>query len=227
MAKYLGWILGGILAVLVIGMPIAEWRLTYVQSKRMRVVSEGKLYRSGQMLADGFRAAHREHQFKSIVNLQDKEIATAEDERDPRLAKSYFVNSKLRESEVAAELGVKFFQLDGAALNTDGTGGRPKLLDDFLAVTDDADNYPMLIHCKAGLHRTGWMTAVWRMEYESWTPLNALEEMRANGFGTFKATDDNDYLKPYIFDYVPGVRAKGAPTPKNPIKRSTPAGLPR
>ncbi len=224
MTKYLGWIFGVLIAALVIGMPIAELRLTYNQQKRLRIVSDGNLYRSGQLLADGFRSAHREFQFKSIVNLQDKETGTTTDERDPSVAKSVFDKTKIRESEIAAELGVKFFQLDGGSLNTDGTDGRPKLLDDFLAVADDADNYPLLIHCKAGLHRTGWMTAVWRMEYENWNHLNALEEMRANGFGTFKATDANDYLNPYIFDYKPGVRAKGAPAPKNLFKR---AGLPR
>ena len=33
---------------------------------------------------------------------------------------------------------------------------------------DDPDSYPVLIHCNAGLNRTGVMVAVYRMEYQGW-----------------------------------------------------------
>ena len=40
---------------------------------------------------------------------------------------------------------------------------------EFLAVMDNRANYPVLVHCFAGIHRTGTMCAVFRMEYHGWS----------------------------------------------------------
>ena len=76
----------------------------------------------------------------------------------------------------------------------------------------------MLYYCKAGLHRTGWITSVYRMEYEKQSRADALDELKANGFGEFKATDANVYIKRYIFDYQPGVRKHGYVWPTKPAR---------
>jgi hypothetical protein len=85
-------------------------------------------------------------------------------------------------------------------------GQRPQVIDQYLKILDDEKNYPVIIHCKAGLHRTGLLTAVYRMEYEKWDTGRAVEELRANGFGTYAATTGNVYLVQYIDRYKPGVR---------------------
>jgi tyrosine-protein phosphatase SIW14 len=64
----------------------------------------------------------------------------------------------------------------------------------------------VLLHCKAGLHRTGVLVATYRLEYEGWTPAAALAELRANGFGEWASTAANDYILDYILAYRPGVR---------------------
>jgi protein tyrosine/serine phosphatase len=64
----------------------------------------------------------------------------------------------------------------------------------------------VLIHCRAGLHRTGVMTAVYRMEYEGWTPGQAIEDLKANGFGEWPCTAANDYITQYILSYKRGLR---------------------
>ena len=51
-------------------------------------------------------------------------------------------------------------------------------MDQYLAILDNPDSYPILIHCQAGLHRTGLLSAVYRMEYEGWTPAQAWREFR-------------------------------------------------
>ena len=56
-------------------------------------------------------------------------------------------------------------------------------VDEYLKMLDDESNYPILLHCKAGLHRTGRLTAIYRMEYQGWSQGEALRELRANGYG--------------------------------------------
>ncbi len=216
--KVLSWVLGVAVLAVVVGVPVAHHRSAYVQHKRLRVVTDGRVYRCGQMTADGFRDAIKRYGIKTVINLQDDEADTDADERDPTLPRTPFDKTRSLESEVVAAAGARYVQFDGNALNADGTNGRPKLQDDFLRVMDDETNYPVLYHCKAGLHRTGWITAVYRMEYEKRSPAEVLGELRANGFGDFKATDANVYIKRYIFDYRPGERAAGYEWPKSPAR---------
>jgi protein tyrosine/serine phosphatase len=88
---------------------------------------------------------------------------------------------------------------------------RPQAIDQFLEVMDKPESYPVLIHCRAGLHRTGMMTAIYRMEYEGWTPRGAFQEMKANGFGEFVCSSANDYVMEYVLTYRPGMRYQTAP----------------
>ena len=81
-------------------------------------------------------------------------------------------------------------------------------IDDFLKLCDDPANYPILIHCMAGLHRTGALTAVYRMEYEGWSVADAMRELRANGYGDRKATTANDYIYEYLYLYQPRSRSQ-------------------
>jgi protein-tyrosine phosphatase len=85
-------------------------------------------------------------------------------------------------------------------------GQRPKAIDQFLAVLDDPNNYPVLWHCRAGLNRTGIMTAIYRMEYNGWDRGAAIEELKANGFGEWSSTSANEYVSQYVLSYKPGLR---------------------
>jgi tyrosine-protein phosphatase SIW14 len=65
----------------------------------------------------------------------------------------------------------------------------------------------VLIHCKAGLHRTGIMAAIYRMEYNGWTREEALHELRSHGFGYFLANTSNPYIEQYVMPYQRRSRA--------------------
>src|SRR5437773_12261447 len=84
----------------------------------------------------------------------------------------------------------------------------------FLEIMDDENSYPVLIHCKAGLHRTGVMAAIYRMEYDGWSREDALRELRSHGFGHWTANASNDYILQYVMPYRPrNQRLAEAPPP--------------
>jgi len=196
------WILGALMAGAIVSVPVVRYRMTYETEKRFREVSPGKFYRCGQMSADVFSDKLTHHQIKLVINLQDEN-------QDPLLPKGYWDKPHIPESQVSQEAGAKFVFLSFAGdrgllpRNNATPENRPKVIDDFLKLCDDPNNYPILIHCMAGLHRTGALTAIYRMEYEGWTVADAMRELRANGYGDRKATQANDYIYEYLYQYKP------------------------
>ena len=53
----------------------------------------------------------------------------------------------------------------------------------FLAIVNDPAMQPVYVHCRGGRHRTGVMTAVYRMQNDGWTPVQAFNEMKRYRFG--------------------------------------------
>jgi protein tyrosine/serine phosphatase len=47
----------------------------------------------------------------------------------------------------------------------------------FLSLVNDPANWPVYVHCKGGRHRTGGMTAIYRITHDGWTADQAYEEM--------------------------------------------------
>lgn len=203
------WVLATVVAMAIIAVPAVRYRMLYSTEKRFREVSPGKFYRCGQMSADAFRRQIREHGIKTVINLQDENP-------DPLLAEGYWDRPHVPESQVCAAEGAKllFLSWEGEkgllARNVASPTRRPQVLDDFLKICDDPNNYPILIHCMAGLHRTGALTAVYRMEYDGWPVADAARELRANGYGDRKATTANDYILEYLYLYQPRNRGKGS-----------------
>jgi hypothetical protein len=181
------------------------FRADYEHLKRLRVVEYGRFYRSGQMTAPGFEEAIRRLGIRTVINVQD-------DFPDPDLSLGFFSFGRtVKERELCERLGVEYVWLepDLRPRSSEGRGGsaeRPEVLERFLALLDDPVTYPVLIHCKAGLHRTGVLTAVYRMEYQGWSRQAAFRELKANGFGDAACTDANDYVRQYVLSYVPGRR---------------------
>lgn len=55
---------------------------------------------------------------------------------------------------------------------------------EFFECVDDVDNRPVLVHCSAGRHRTGYLCAMYRIERQGWSVERAVEEMLSFGFAT-------------------------------------------
>ncbi len=194
-------VIRGVLVVCIVFLvgvlPVVWYRAVYDRGKRLRVVAPGRFYRSGQMTADGFADAFARFGIRTVVNVQD-------DYPDPDLDQNFFGLHKVRESEWCGRHGVRYVALSPDLIARKSVGPRhPAVINEFLRIMDDERNYPVLIHCHAGLHRTGCLCAVYRMEYEGWSPTEAFAEMKAHGFGEWVCTSANDYVKQYVLAYRP------------------------
>jgi protein tyrosine phosphatase (PTP) superfamily phosphohydrolase (DUF442 family) len=52
----------------------------------------------------------------------------------------------------------------------------------FLGLVNDPANLPVYVHCKGGRHRTGAMTAIYRITHDGWTADQAYQEMKEYDF---------------------------------------------
>jgi protein tyrosine/serine phosphatase len=52
----------------------------------------------------------------------------------------------------------------------------------FLSLVNNPANWPVYVHCKGGRHRTGALTAVYRITHDGWTAAQAYEEMKKYDF---------------------------------------------
>lgn len=190
------WALGILVAALII-VPFVHYRATYVHGKRLRVVEPGVLYRSGQLTTAGFAEAIEQYGIRTVVNLQDEYD-------DPDISAGYLTPGRCKESELCARLGVRYVYMPPGLISPRAVPEhRPGTIDEFLKLMDDPANHPVLIHCRAGLHRTGCLVAVYRMEYNGRSASEAMRELIDNGFGRYAATAANDYITQYILSYQP------------------------
>ena len=200
MSRTLRFTLIACIIVIVVVVPIVHYRSVYAHSKRLRVIEPGRVYRSGQMTAKGFTDTVHQLHIKTIVNVQD-------DFPDPDLSLTFLNGRTIKESALCDKLHVRFVQLAPDLISRrEIPEHRPAAIDQFLNLLDDESAYPVLIHCKAGLHRTGVLSAVYRMEYQGWSHAEAYRELRAHGFGDWVSTCANDYITQYVLSYRPGLR---------------------
>jgi len=68
-------------------------------------------------------------------------------------------------------------------------------LDQFLALVNDAAAQPVYVHCVGGSHRTGVMTAVYRMTHDGLSGAQAFQEMKQFKYGP-------DFLHPEFKRFV-------------------------
>src|SRR5262245_26724046 len=90
--------------------------------------------------------------------------------------------------------GMKFYRIPMT------TSDRPSdaAVSQFLKLVNDPANQPVYVHCQGGRHRTGVMTAVYRMSQDGWTPDRAYAEMKQYRFEGFPG---HPVLKRFDFDF--------------------------
>jgi protein tyrosine/serine phosphatase len=103
------------------------------------------------------------------------------------------------ESSEAGEVknaGMKFYRIPMSDHSRPSEGA----VRQFLQLVNDPANQPVFVHCHGGRHRTGAMTAVYRMTNYGWSANQAYGEMQRydfnHGFG-------HGALKDFVFSYRP------------------------
>ncbi|WP_439626635.1 dual specificity protein phosphatase family protein [Gemmata sp.] len=176
--------------------PIVYTSQHAVQFRNLRVVTEGVLYRSGQLTPDGLKRVIHEKGIKTVVTLRTSRVAGR-------------ASPDAWEEEMCAARGVRHVRIVPRLWSPDEAGEVPAddAVREFLAVMDDRANYPVLVHCFAGVHRTGTMCSVYRMEYDRWPCDRAIEEMRTCGFDPI---DMRDNIAEYLRNYQPRWKRPGS-----------------
>ena len=110
-------------------------------------------------------------------------------------------DSQADEKVMAEHAGMTYFRIP---MTTHQVPSAAKLAE-FLKIVNDPANQPVYVHCVGGRHRTGVMTALYRMTQDGWDADRAFGEMKQYKFGA-------DFLHPEFKEYVYSYRADAAAT---------------
>lgn len=114
-------------------------------------------YRGGQPDAEGF-ARLKELGVKTVIDLRKDSVR--------------------KEAEWVGAQGMRY-------VNIPMTASKPatdEQVEQFLKTVNDPASWPVYVHCKGGRHRTGAMTAAYRITHDGWTADQAYDEMRKYDF---------------------------------------------
>jgi protein tyrosine phosphatase (PTP) superfamily phosphohydrolase (DUF442 family) len=176
-----GWLAVIVAELLVLALvPAFAYRYIYTRHVyNFHVSQPGVLLRCGQLSEWGLERAIEAHGVKTVINLR---WGTEDPEVGP---------GGVTEKDVCDRHGVKYVFMPVADVveqpcvplpRRDGTHVMvPWSVAEFLRIMDDPRNHPVLLHCRVGKHRTGILTAVWKME-QGVSRKEALQEMRDCGF---------------------------------------------
>lgn len=168
---------GAALAVLVILVPLAHRSTTSVEYRNLRVVTPGVLYRSGQLSRCGFDRVVAELGIGTVISLRDSvDAGGCLDDEWKRMR--------------CRGAGRTFVRLPPPDWNdpTDGT------VREFLRLLASPTTHrPVLLHCFAGIHRTGGLCAAYRVSIQGWSADDAIAEMQS--IGTARTTFGEDLLR--------------------------------
>jgi tyrosine-protein phosphatase SIW14 len=188
MRRYLQYFFAALIVLLLVGGPFAYGRYRHNRWRNFHVVRDGVLYRSGQISLDGLKQIVYDYQIKTVITLRD--AAQPGDPPPDRDQEEWCIKEE-----------INFVRIPPRAWEAaDGSVPAAKGIAVFNEVMQNPANYPVLIHCLAGKHRTGAYCAAFRMEHDKWTNEQAIEEMKLYGYDNVQEHLD---LLAYLDGYRP------------------------
>ena len=116
-------------------------------------VEEGRIYRSAQPSPLFLRWALDRYGIKTLINLRG--------------------DTPGYESAFAARNGLRLYSFSFRAKREPS----PEEVERFLKALRDPENHPVLVHCRQGVDRTGYMLGIYRVAVEGWGADRATREM--------------------------------------------------
>lgn len=105
-------------------------------------------------------------------------------------------DSQSDERAMAEQAGMNYVQIP----MTTHVPPTPEQIKQFLSLVTDSASEPVYVHCVGGKHRTGVMTAVYRMTLNGWSADQAFKEMKQYKFG-WEALHPE--FKKFVYSYQP------------------------
>lgn len=154
------------------------------------------LIRSPQPDDEDLEELHEQHGVQTVVNLRGEHPGEGWYEEERRGVEA---------------IGARWVHLKPSGKSAPD----PATVDAFLRIVEDPSNWPVLIHCQGGVHRTGLLSALYRIQYQGWSPERAIAEMEDCWFDW--TVEDRDAVKVWLRQYRPDperIVARGPrPTP--------------
>lgn len=143
---------------------IEPYILPRIIAKNWGVVEEGKVYRSGQLSSALVEKVLKKYGIGTIIALNCPDNPTAD---------------QLAEARAAERLGIERLELP---LRGDGSGDIQNYVDGIVALVNArCEGKPVLVHCAAGVMRTGGLIAYYRLLVKKDEREEILQELERYG----------------------------------------------
>lgn len=165
----------GLLSLL--GMGTSTKNAYGIPIKNFGEVVQGQIYRSAAPSFDALQVARETLGIKTVLDLRDGWSPSE------WRGWQYVLKTRLGINAINVPMDDKSYP-------------RAIAIDVALGVLLDPDNWPVLVHCQGGRHRTGGVIAEYRKREQGWTPDAAYKEAKQYDFyGRWGHGDWKDYIK--------------------------------
>ncbi len=158
------------------GTLVGNWAFWHHHTKRYSAVRAGVFYRLAQPSEFGLEYLIKHVGVRTVLSVQ------LYDFRLRRGIVSFGPPDGCRESQYVRQLGARPVQWP-MGVEKSWPWVTPWQFEEFFKLVDDPANWPIAVHCQGGRHRTGTLSALFRLEYDRWPVERALAEMYGFKFG--------------------------------------------
>lgn len=183
-----------VILALTLALPVATQELSLVAAPKSAAVASIRIDNFGKINDRYYRGAQPSgRDYADLAGLGIKTVIDLQQD------------GPSEEAGLVERAGMRFHRIP----MTTSVAPTPAQIATFLEIVNNPENQPVYVHCAGGRHRTGVMTAIYRMSNEQWTSDRAFKEMKDYNFGA-------DFLHPefkrFVFGFQPAtaVAAKAA-----------------
>ncbi|MDF1661059.1 MAG: dual specificity protein phosphatase family protein [Planctomycetota bacterium] len=161
------------------------------------------IIRSPQPNSDDLKTLHQRFGVRTVLNL-----------RGQKPGRSWYEDEK----DGVERIGAKWVHMAVDSARRPSS----EMVREFFQLVEEPANWPILLHCQGGIHRSGLMTALYRMQYQGWTAEDAIAEMDDRYFewGIRDRSALKEYLRQYKRDPNRALRPKPTDSTSRPFVKA-------